>query len=130
VVPLPAVPAVGADSEAWAGRPSIFTFAVRARAGAGWLDEPALRRLHLLLAGDITDRLPPGADAEQKRLAARICHLGQPVAFASGPHPAGLRIAVGARRIAASMGQGGIEALRRDIDDALAKLRLLLDLGL
>ena len=131
VVPLPAVPATGADSEAWAGRPTIFTFAVRSRVGDGWLDEAQLRRLHILLASDITDRLGPDSDGEQRRLAARICHIGQPVSFATGPHPAGLRIAVGARRITATAAHhGSIEAMRRDVDEVLAKLRLLLDLGL
>jgi hypothetical protein len=130
IAPLPAVPAVGADSEAWAGRPSIFTFAVRARQGDGWLNEAALRRIHILLATDVSDRLPPDTAAEQRRLAARICHIGQPVAFSAGAHPAGLRIAIGARCIASTARHGGVDALRRDVDDVLAKLRLLLDLGL
>jgi len=129
VVPLPAVPATGADSEAWAGRPSIFTFAVRSRKDEGWLDEAALRRIHILLASNIADRLPPEADDERKRLAAQICHLGQPVGFAIGPHPAGLRIAIGARRLATAAQLGGIDGLRRAVDDVLAKLRLILDLG-
>ena len=128
VAPLPAVPATGADSEAWAGRPTIFTFAVKSRSGT-WLDEKALRQIHMALASDIAARLPADASAEQHRLAARICHIGQPVAFAGGPYPAGLRIAIGARRIAVSMGGNGIEPIRRDVDEMLAKLRLLLDLG-
>jgi len=130
IVPLPAVPATGADSEPWAGRPSIFTFAVRARHNDGWLDEAALRRLHILLSTDVSDRLPATAGIEQRRLAAQICHIGQPVGFAAGAHSAGLRIAIGARSIADAARHGGLEILRRDVDDVLAKLRLLLDLGL
>lgn len=124
---LPAMPATGADSETWTSRPSIYTFAVH-RPDGTWLDETALRRIHQLLARDVSDRLPPDATGEQRRVAARICHIGQPVAFASGPYPAALRIAVGARRIVAANRPGGMDALRRDLDDVIAKLRLLVRL--
>jgi len=127
-VPLPAVPAVGADSEPWTGRASIFTFAMRPTSGGGWLDEAALRRLHVLLGTDVSDRLPAAADVERRRLAARICHIGQPVAFASGPHPAGLRIAIGARRIVAAARSGGMDELKRDLEEVVAKLSLVLRL--
>jgi hypothetical protein len=125
---LAAVPAVGADSEGWASRSSIFTFAVRSRRSGGWLDETALRRIHSLLASDVSPMLPADASPEQRHLASRICHIGQPVAFTSGPHPAGLRLAIGARRIVAASRNGGLESVRRDIDEVMAKLRLLLDL--
>jgi hypothetical protein len=121
---LPASPATGADSESWTARPSIFTFAVRGDDGA-WLDEAGLRHLHILLATDVSSRLPGTATDEDRRLAARICHIGQPVAFPGGPYPAGLRISVGARRIVAALRPGGFDALRRDLDDVVAKLRLL-----
>lgn len=124
---LPAMPATGADSESWTSRPSIYSFAVH-RPDGTWLDEAALRKAHQLLARDVTDGLPPDASPEQHRVAARICHLGQPVAFAAGPYPAALRIAIGARRIVAANRPGGIEVLRRDLDDVIAKLRLLVRL--
>ncbi len=124
---LPAVPATGSDSESWTSRPSIFTFAVRG-INTGWLDEASLRRLHMELASDVSDRLPSDADSEQRRLAARICHIGQPVAFAQGPYPAGLRIAIGARRILGSLSPAGLDRLQSDLDDVVAKLGLLLRL--
>ncbi|HEY1720819.1 MAG TPA: hypothetical protein VGG27_06215 [Magnetospirillaceae bacterium] len=125
---LPAMPAIGADSESWAARPSIFTFAVQGADGR-WLDEAGLRRLHIQLASDVSKRLPANASSEDFRLAAKVCHIGQPVAFPGGIYPAGLRISVGARRIVAALQPGGFDALRRELDDTLAKLRLLTQLA-
>jgi hypothetical protein len=71
LVQLPAMPVTGADSEPWAARPSIFTFAVLGKDGA-CLDESALRRLHIDLANDVSQRLPLTASSEDRRLAARI----------------------------------------------------------
>lgn len=121
---LPAMPTTGADSEAWVTRPSIFTFAVQAKDGT-WLDEAALRRLHVDLANDMSVRLPATATGEERRLAARICHIGQPVAFPGGQYPAVLRIAIGARRIVGAQRTGGLDVLRRELEDTIAKLSLL-----
>ena len=59
------VPAIGADSESWASRPSIFSFAVH-RPDGSWLDESTLRRVHQRLARDVSDLLPADATTEQR----------------------------------------------------------------
>jgi hypothetical protein len=122
---LSSQPTVGADSESWTTRPSIFTFAVRQSDRAGWLDEAELRRIHQLLGVDLAGRLPADATDDEVRVASRIVQIGQPVALSGGPHPAALRLAIGARRIVAAAQPGGSDRLRRELADTIAKLGLI-----
>ncbi len=54
------------------------------------------RKIYLALNRDISAHLPAEATAEEKKLAARLCHIGQPVAVAAA---AVLRVAAGARTV-------------------------------
>ncbi len=123
---LPGPGGAAATADDGLAEPSIYTFAVRRADGRGWLTEPEMRRVYRLLNESIGDRLPAESGPEEHRLADRVCHIGQPLAFATGPCPAGLRIAAGARRIVAAAEAGGEAELRRDIADVIAKLRLIL----
>ena len=78
---------------------TIVTIGVADPSSEGWLGMEALRRLYGLLAQDVSSYLPNTAALVERRLAGRICLIGQPVALA-GPIPAGLRIAIGAHQLA------------------------------
>jgi hypothetical protein len=104
---------------------SIVTFAVRDGNG-GWLGMDGLTRLYRLLIQDLSELLPPGASAEDRRLAALPCHIGQPVAFSAGPYPAALRLSIGAR-LAVAAHERGEQWLEDSVADIAAKLRLIGD---
>jgi len=97
---------------------SIFTVAV---AGLGL---EALRRLHHLLAEDLSASLPAKADEEDRALARRHCLIGQPVAAAGALRPAGLRLAASARLVGRLCGNDG-GRLPADLAIVVAKLRLI-----
>lgn len=108
--------------------PSIFGIAVRDPRSGAWLDEAALRRLYVRLGEDFSSELAARWGTEGRRLAGLVCQVGQPVVLAGGAVPAVLRLAAGARTIVAAARPGGIEIMRRQIADTVAKLRLLLSL--
>jgi len=111
---------------------TIFPFLVR-RAGRA-LGAADCAILYRALNADVSALLPAGASARQRRLAAQLCHIGQPVALTL---PAGavaaLRISAGARVVSESWSAAGeaasFAALEREFDQVsfiLDKLALLL----
>ncbi len=93
----PPITRTGADEE-WERLPSIFTFSLQApHAPERCLNPAEARNVYLWLNTDLSALLP-----EDRELAARICHIGQPVPLAQ-PHGDGqmgaLRVSAGARLI-------------------------------
>ena len=91
------------------------------------LDEA--KRLHRCLARDVSANLRAyGLGAEDLRLPAQPCHVGQPVKLgtAGGGATAALRLCASARTVLAMAEAGGEEIVRQQIDTMLAKMALLL----
>ena len=94
--------------------------------------------LYRALNCDVSDRLPPGVTAEERAIAAQLCHIGQPVAIrtAGGEETAVLRISAGARILSDSWCGDEAAAARNLYGEAAqvhritAKLRLLLAHGI
>jgi hypothetical protein len=126
-----APPERGPSAREWERLPSVFAFAVRAPFAERWLDPDEARAVYRWLNADLSRALP-GAPAA---IAARICHIGQPVALPQGDGLPGamgvLRVACGARLIAGEpshRGLGPAERLAREFADVrtvFAKLRLI-----
>jgi hypothetical protein len=119
------------DAEDWELLPSIFTFALRApHEPARCLTPAEARNVYLWLNTDLSSLLPQAG-----ALAARICHIGQPVPL---PQPAGegmqgaLRVSAGARLISGEPSHRGLRAqarLNREFSDlalVFAKIDLIL----
>lgn len=97
-----------AEDELWERLPSIFTFSLRApHAPERCLTPAEARQVYVWLNTDLSSWLP-----EQASIAARICHIGQPVPLAQ-PQGEGqlgaLRVSAGARLIS---GEPSHRALR------------------
>jgi hypothetical protein len=124
--PVPAPPRVAED---WDALPTVFSFSVRASEGAR-LDLSALRALYRGLNQDLSGAVPPA----ERALAARCCHIGQPVALGAADGIGALRIAAGARLVSGVFGDPALgldpaARLAREIADAclaLDKISLLL----
>jgi hypothetical protein len=109
----------GAHEEAWERCASIFTFSLRAPHDPGRFLNPAeARSVYLWLNADLAKFLPFEA-----ALAARICHIGQPVKL---PQPGVegaqgvLRVSAGARLISGEpshQGLGHKTRIRREFTD-------------
>jgi hypothetical protein len=88
------------------------------------LSAKAARRAWRWLREDLSDRLPAAAAKAERRLAAQVCQLGQPIAL--GPAGA-LRICIGAQLITAvafesALGKDVAQRLARQIGRALLVL--------
>jgi hypothetical protein len=79
--------------------PTIFPFEVMwesAAGGAQPMNGQMIRQIHRWLNADIARWLPPATLCSARRLAARPCHIGQPVELAG---TAALRICIGAHLV-------------------------------
>ncbi|MGO8916546.1 MAG: hypothetical protein ACLQJR_11635 [Stellaceae bacterium] len=123
----------GGDADEEMAVRTIFPFLVR-RAGRA-LGVADCVILYRALNTDVSVLLPADASARQRRLAAQLCHIGQPVALTlpTGAAVAALRISAGARVVSESWSAAGEAAsfalLEREFDQVrllLAKLGLLL----
>lgn len=121
---LHAVPRPARADDGWDALPTVWSFSVRARDGS-LLDLAALRGLYRGLNRDLSAEIA-GAD---RALAARCCHIGQPVALApaDGSAIGALRLAAGARLVSgvlddAALGPDPAARLAREIADALLAL--------
>ncbi|HUA77453.1 MAG TPA: hypothetical protein VMA86_07255 [Acetobacteraceae bacterium] len=125
------LPERGPHERPWERLPSVFAFAVRAPFAERWLDPDEARAVYRWLNADLSEALPEAPAA----LAARICHIGQPVALPQCDFLPGLmgvlRVACGARLIAGEpshRGLGPAERLAREFADVrtvFAKIRLI-----
>ena len=78
------VPGTGREAAARGGQgpPSIFSFRLLRRDGAGGsrpLEVEAAREVWRWLREDLSERLPAGSAKPERRLAALVCQVGQPV---------------------------------------------------
>ena len=97
---------------------TIFPFTVRT--ADGLLSPEACGKLYRALNCDVRPMLPPLMGAE-RGIAARPCHIGQPVAVGDPRAPAGaLRVSASARLVHEDTG------LAERLEQVFAKLRLLL----
>lgn len=111
---------------------TILPFILRARGAA--LSRDAAAGIYRALNRDVSERLPPGATAEEKAVAAQLCHIGQPVAVrdAAGAETAALRISAGARIVSESWCTDFARASRNldgecdEVRRIVEKIRLLL----
>lgn len=114
--------------------PTIFPFLVRD--DAGYLKTDEATELYQALNRDVSNELPCHSPLCERTLAARPCHLGQPVALTlpDGGPAAALRIAIGARSLFESWSPGSeaasrsIKAVMADVSIAIRKIELLMKL--
>ncbi len=121
----PAAPRA-ADEEEMAVR-TIFPFFVR-RAGK-LLSVTEAQHLYRALNEDLSQRFGASASAAERQLAARLCHIGQPVAV---PHASfgmvgALRISAGARVVSETWDAAGEAASRQRLAAEIAQVRVILD---
>ncbi len=130
LLPAPAIIRTEAD-EPWERLPSIFTFSLRApHAPARCLNPAEARQVYVWLNTDLSPWLP-----EDAALAARICHIGQPVPLAQ-PQGEGqmgaLRVSAGARLISGEPSHRALAPSARlarefaDVGVVFAKIGLIL----
>lgn len=121
-----------ADEEEMAVR-TIFAFLPRR--GGRCLSLADCTMLYRALNEDVSALLPLSASAMDRRLAARLCHVGQPVSVPdpAGGYAAALRISAGARVISENWSKAGegaaLQNLQREFEEVLAilnKVSLLL----
>jgi hypothetical protein len=117
-------------AEDWELLPSIFTFSLRAPHEPRRLTPAEARNVYLWLNSDLSALLP-----QEGALAARICHIGQPVPL---PQPSGegvqgaLRVSAGARLISGEPSHRELRAQARlaqefsDLALVFAKIDLIL----
>lgn len=130
LLPQPAIYRTAGD-EPWERLPSIFTFSLRAPFAPERCLTPAeARQVYVWLNTDLSPWLP-----EQLKIAARICHIGQPVPLAQ-PQGEGqmgaLRVSAGARLISGEPSHRALGTRARlgqefaDVGVVFAKIRLIL----
>jgi len=107
-------PADDIDDEEMAVR-TIFPFTV-SRAGK-LLSVDACKKLYQALNKDVSGFLPPQASVQERQIAARLCHIGQPVALPDG---AVLRISAGARTVTEGWKSDDVRAVVDKIEVLLA----------
>lgn len=113
------------DDEAWERLPSIFTFSLRAPHDPGRCLTPTeARNIYFWLNTDLSALIP-----EAPAVAARICHIGQPVPLAQ-PNGTGqmgaLRVSAGARLISGEPSHRPL-ALKARLAREFADLALVFD---
>ena len=94
---------------------TIFSFTV-SHAGK-MLSAEACKKIYQALNKDVSGLLPPQATARERQIAARLCHIGQPVALPDG---AVLRISAGARTVTEGWKPDDVKAV-------VDKIEVLLD---
>lgn len=114
------------DGDGWDCLRSIFAFSVRAPGSDDRMIDPAeARHLYHWLNTDCSALFE---GAERKRIAARICHIGQPVALpdGKGAQIGWLRVSAGARLVAGEPSHRGL-AVRRRLEREMDDLALVFD---
>ena len=94
---------------------TIFSFTV-SKSGK-LLSAEACKKIYQALNKDVSGLLPPQATAQERKIAARPCHIGQPVAL---PEGAVLRISAGARTVTEGWKPDDVKAV-------VDKIEVLLD---
>ncbi len=99
---------------------TIYSFTV-SRAGKP-LSVDECKKLYQALNRDVSHLLPPQASPQEKKTAARLCHIGQPVALPDG---AVLRISAGARTITEGWSPDNVKAVVDKIEVLLAYFNVI-----
>lgn len=126
ILELQDVPSPDRDGDGWDCLRSVFAFAVRASDMPDRMMDPvAARRLYHWLNADCTELFET---EKERRIAARICHIGQPVALPDGKggQIGWLRVSAGARLISGEPSHRGL-AIRRRLDREMDDLTLVFD---
>jgi hypothetical protein len=114
--------------ESWERCQSIFTFAIAAPHAPGRnLDPVEARAVYHWLNADLSAVLP-GLDEAARNIAAKICHIGQPVPL-RGPDGGSvgvLRVSAGARLLSGEPSHGSLAAEAR-IAQELSDLAVVFD---
>ncbi|HEX2940918.1 MAG TPA: hypothetical protein VHO91_07705 [Rhodopila sp.] len=123
----------GPHEHPWERLQSVFGFALRAPFADRWLDPAEARAVYGWLNADLSAALPN----EPVSVAARICHIGQPVPLPQFDGVAGLmgvlRVSCGARLIAGEPSHKGLRPAERlaqefaDVRTVFQKIRMILD---
>jgi hypothetical protein len=105
---------------------TIFPFLVR-RAGR-WLSGDDCALLYHALNQDISPLLPSSSPDRERRLAAQLCHIGQPVRVHApdGSISAALRISAGARVVSETWSDSGDAASLRNLEGEFDQVRTIL----
>ena len=120
-----------ARSESWDSVPTIFTFSIWRKAdgdGPGKLLDPnEARQVYWWLNSDLSSCLPSGVTNQERALAKRQFHIGQPIPISSrfGNPSGALRLSAGARLVSGEPSQAAADSavrLEGEIDDAIAAL--------
>lgn len=128
---LPEEPRPSAAADEDMAARTIFPFLVR-RAGRA-LAPAACGVLYRALNADVSAVLPSALPDAERKLAAQLCHIGQPVPIAEpgGGAIAALRISAGARVVSESWSGAGEAASFLNLDGEFAQIRsILAKLGL
>lgn len=118
--------ALGIDDSEMATR-TIFPFLVRR--GGRFLSPPECALLYRALNEDVSGALPSIGVPRDQRLAAQLCHIGQPVALRDpdGNAIAALRISAGARVVSETWTDAGEEPSLRALHYEFEQVRIILD---
>lgn len=123
---LQPVPALQRNGALWDNERTIFAFAVREPGKSGRLLDPAaMRLLYRWLNADCSALF---VAASERALAARICHIGQPVALPNtgGAQTGWLRVSAGARLISGEPSHRDL-AIERRLAREMADLTTVFD---
>ncbi|MDX5931302.1 hypothetical protein [Acidiphilium acidophilum] len=119
-------PVLERESEGWDTARTVFSFAVRRKPDSNeCLDPSEMRRLYHWLNADCSEAFE---DPSERTLAARICHIGQPVSLPNsyGGKTGWLRVSAGARLFSGEPSHHHLRFERR-MDRELSDLRIIFD---
>ena len=116
----------GIDDEEMAAR-TIFPFYITCR--GKFLSLEACAHIYRALNIDVSDLLPRSATVYQRQVAARLCHIGQPVKMSSPTQGivGTLRISAGARVVSDTWCSAGATASLRALTQEFEQVRTILD---
>lgn len=114
------------DNEEMAAR-TIFPFTVRC--GGKALSVEDCGKIYRALNRDVSALLPQSATARERELAARLCHIGQPVGIPDSTQGVAgtLRISAGARVVSGTWRHAGKAASLRELSKEFEQVRIILD---
>jgi hypothetical protein len=106
---------------------TIFPFLIRHRGELASVE--ACGRIYRALNQDVSNLLPRSAPERQRQVAARLCHIGQPVRLpVPGYGFAGtLRVSAGARVVSETWDDAGSAVSNRKIAQEFEQVRTILD---
>jgi hypothetical protein len=126
---LPAFEEAGTDrlDDEELAEPTIFPFFISDR--GKFLSVDACHTIYRALNRDVSSLLPASATSQQRKVAARLCHIGQPVGVpVSQSEIAGtLRISAGSRVVSETWSAAGESVSARKLAQEFDQVRTILD---